>query len=129
MIYPGRTYTQRGCPNHEAHACRGITIAPEQRCPEYDPGDYHYSQSVEPRIVDAQGAIYGPYTGTWLDSIRDTDIEHIVARSDAHDTGLCAGNSDTKEEFASNLLNLTLASSSVNRHQKVDKDAAEWSPT
>ena len=103
-------------------------MAPENRCSGYDPGDYHYSPSVEPRIVDAQGGIYGPYTGTWFDSIRETDIEHIVARSEAHDSGFCAADPDTKDEFASDLLNLTLASPSVNRHQKVDRDAAEWLP-
>ena len=74
------------------------------------------------------GGIYGPYTGTWFNSIKDTDIEHIVARSEAHDSGLCAADPDTKDEFASDLINLTLASPSVNRHQKSDKDAAEWLP-
>ena len=103
-------------------------MAPENRCSEYDPDHYHYSPSVEPRIADAQGGIYGPYTGSWFDSIKDTDIEHIVARSEAHDSGLCAADPDTKDEFASDLINLTLASPSVNRHQKSDKDAAEWLP-
>ena len=71
---------------------------------------------------------HGPYTGTWFDSIRETDIEHIVARSEAHDSGLCAAGPATRAKFASDLLNLTLASPSVNRHQKSDKDAVEWLP-
>ena len=103
-------------------------MADEIRCSEYDPDDYHYSPSVEPRIVDAQGGIYSPYTGVWFDSIRDTDIEHIVARSEAHDSGLCAADADTRDAFASDLINLTLASPSVNRHQKSGYDAAEWLP-
>ena len=103
-------------------------LAPEHRCSKYDPDDYHYSPSVEPRIVDAQGGIYGPYTGTWFDSIRDTDIEHIVSRSQAHESGLYAADLDPKNEFASALINLTLASPSVNRHRKSGKDAAEWLP-
>ena len=107
---------------------RGITVAPENRCSEYKAKDYHYSPSVEPRIVDAQGGIYGPYTGTWFETIRETDIEHIVARSEAHDSGLCAASPETWSEFASDLLNLTLASPSVNRHQKSDNDVAEWLP-
>lgn len=107
---------------------RGITVASEDRCSPYDSDDYHYSPSVEPRIVDAQGGIYGPYTGTWFGDIRETDIEHIVARSEAHDSGLYAADADTKDRFAADILNLTLASPSVNRHQKVDKDAAEWLP-
>ena len=96
------------------------SVAPENRCSPYD--------SVEPRIVAAQGGIYGPYTGTWFESIKETDIEHIVARSEAHDSGLCAAGPATWSEFASDLLNLTLASPSVNRHQKSDNDVAEWLP-
>ena len=107
---------------------RGITIAPEHRCSPYDADDYRYSPSVEPRIVEGQGGIYGPYTGTWFESIKETDIEHIVARSEAHDSGLCAADAATRSEFASDLLNLTLASPSVNRHQKSDNDLAEWLP-
>ena len=107
---------------------RGITVAPEHRCSPYDSDDYRYSPSVEPRIVEELGGVYGPYTGTWFESIKETDIEHIIARSEAHDSGLCAANPTTRSEFASDLLNLTLASPSVNRHQKVGKDVAEWLP-
>ena len=60
--------------------------------------------------------------------IKETDIEHIVARSEAHGSGLCAADAATRSEFASDLLNLTLASPSVNRHQKSDNDLAEWLP-
>ena len=68
------------------------------------------------------GIIYGPYTGTVLDSTSETDIEHIVARSEAHDSGLCEVDAATKRRFASDLINLTLASPSVNRSQKSGKD-------
>ena len=74
------------------------------------------------------GIVYGPYTGTWFESTSQTDIEHIIARSEAHDSGLCAAGAATKRQFASDLLNLTLASPSVNRSQKSGKDAAEWLP-
>ena len=104
-------------------------MAPEYRCSTYDSDDYPYSQSVENRIVeDMNGLIYGPYTGTHFEDTRQTDIEHIVARSEAHDSGLCAADAETKKRFASDLLNLTLASPEVNRHQKSGKDAAEWLP-
>ena len=74
------------------------------------------------------GIIYGPYTGSYFDSTKETDIEHIVARSEAHDSGLCATGEENRKRFASDLLNLTLASPAVNRHQKSGKDAAEWLP-
>ena len=95
---------------------RGIVVAPEHRCAPYDSDDYRYSQSVEQRIVAGMGGIiYGPYTGTWFVSTSETAIEHIVARSEAHDSGLCAADAATRSQFAGDLLNLTLASPSVNR--------------
>ena len=104
-------------------------MAPEDRCSPYDSGDYSYRQSVENRIVeDMNGLIYGPYTGSHFEDTRQTDIEHIVARSEAHDSGLCAADAETKKRFASDFLNLTLASPEVNRQQKSGKDAAEWLP-
>ena len=108
---------------------RGLTVATEDRCSPYDPDDYSYSQSVEPRIIAGMdGIVYGPYTGRRFADRGETDIEHIVARSEAHDSGLCAADSATRKRFSSDLLNLTLAAPNVNRHQKVAKDAAEWLP-
>ena len=66
---------------------RGLVVAPERRCTPYDADDYRYPQSVEDRIVDELGGVYGPYTGRWFASKSDTDIEHMVARSEAHDSG------------------------------------------
>ena len=108
---------------------RGLVVATENRCAPYHPADYPYSQSIEQRVVTDMGEIiYGPYTGTWFASTKETDIEHIVARSEAHDSGLCAAGEATRRRFASDLLNLTLASPVVNRAQKSGKDAAGWLP-
>ena len=74
------------------------------------------------------GAVYGPYTGTCFASTTETDIEHIVAACEAHDSGLCAADAETRARFARDLRNLTLASPRVNRHQKSGKDAVEWVP-
>ena len=116
-------------PAAAAETWRGLTVAPEHRCSPYDRHDYPYSQSVEPRIVAALGGrIYGPYTGRTFASHRRTDIEHIVAVSEAHDSGLCAADASTRRRFASDLLNLTLAAPKVNRcgrSGKCAKDAAE----
>ena len=107
----------------------GLVVAAENRCSPYDSDNYPYPQTVEERIVaEMGGIIYGPYTGTYFSSTRETDIEHIVARSEAHDSGLCAVDAATRRRFAADLLNLTLASPSVNRHQKTDNDGAEWLP-
>ena len=112
-----------------AETWRGLTVAPEHRCSPYDKrADYPYPQSVEQDIVRGLGAVYGPYTGTCFGSTGDTDIEHVVATSEAHDSGLCAADRATRKRFARDLRNLTLASPRVNRHQKSGKDAGEWVP-
>ena len=112
-----------------AETWRGLIVAPEHRCSPYDKKrDYPYPQSVERDIVRDLGAVCGPYTGTCFASTRETDIEHIVAASEAHDSGLCAADAAIKARFARDLRNLTLASPRVNRHEKSGKDAAEWAP-
>ena len=111
---------------------RGLVVAPENRCSPYERGDYPYSQSVEKRIVASMGGrIYGPYTGRHYASTGQTDIEHIVAFSEAHDSGLCAISRETRRKFSSDLINLTLAAPAINRcgqNGKCGHDAGEWLP-
>ena len=107
---------------------RGLAVAPEERCAPYDSDDYSYPQSVENDIVRDLEGLYSPYTCESFDSIRETDIEHIVARSEAHDPGLCGADAETRTRFARDLLNLTLASPALNRQAKVAHDAAQWLP-
>ena len=111
-----------------AEIWRGLIVEPEQRCSKYRGSDYCYLPSVEPKIVAELGRIYSPYTGQCFENIWQTDIEHIVARSEAHDSGLCAADATTRRKFSSDPLNLTLASPKLNRHQKRAHDAAGWVP-
>ena len=107
-----------------------IEIRPENRCSPYNRSNYYYPQSIELRIISENlgGKIVSPYTGQVFQSRSETDIEHIVATSEAHDSGLCDEPTSVKRRFAQDLDNLTLASPSLNRYQKSDKDFAEWVP-
>ena len=107
----------------------GIVIAEENRCIPYDADDYAYPQSVEREIVAAMdGRIYSPYTGRTFASLSETDIDHIVARSEAHGSGLCGADAATRLAFAADPLNLTLAEPMVNRDRKMALDLGEWLP-
>ena len=111
---------------------RGLVVAPEYRCAPYKRAEYLYPQSVELRIIDSMGGrIYGPYTGRHFECRTQTDIDHIVALSEAHDSGLCAADRETRRRFASDPLNLALAAPEVNRcgvGGKCAFDADEWLP-
>ncbi|MDE0661985.1 MAG: HNH endonuclease family protein [Gammaproteobacteria bacterium] len=136
----------------------GLKVEPENRCSPYDrKHDYSYPASIEWDIVerrdnfaDPDGVLDRPFpspyvAGLYFDRIKGrrgldeshgghrhlatgTDIEHIVAAAEAHDSGLCRADRETRTRFARDLDNLTLASPGVNRHSKSDKDAAEWLP-
>ena len=114
----------------QASTWRGLKVESENRCAPYNRSeDYRYSQAVEHRIVKSFGnKIYAPYSGRYFSSIKETDIDHIVSLSEAHDSGLCRADKATKSRFASDILNLTLASPAVNRYQKSGHDASGWLP-
>ena len=109
---------------------RGLVVEPESRCADadYDRDEYGTRyRSREDEIVEELGAIYGPYTGTCFASESETDIEHIVALAEAHASGMCRADRETKRTFAGDLLNLTLAAPEVNR-AKGSLDAFDWMP-
>ncbi len=106
---------------------RGLQIAPEERCSEYDRGDYPVPPALEDEIVAEMEQVYEPYTGRCFAGTSETTIEHLVSLSEAHDSGLCSADAETKKEFSRDLLNLTLASPHLNS-VKGDRDAAEWLP-
>ena len=81
---------------------------------------------IDDLVIKARAGEGLPTVGSVDDLM--TEIEHIVARSKAHDSAPCAADPNTKDEFASDLLNFTMASPSVNRHHKSDKNAAGWPP-
>ena len=107
---------------------RGITVTDENRCSPYKSSDYRYPQSVEDKIIAEIGGVYSPYTGQWFGSKYETDIEHVVAKSEAHDSGLCSASADVRKSFARDTLNLTLADPRTNRWEKSGKDATGWLP-
>lgn len=104
-----------------------LAIAPENRCSTYNRNDYSYPQSVEEQIAARQGMV-SLYTGQTFAALSESDIEHIVALSEAHDSGMCAASRDERRAFARDLDNLTLADPHLNRYDKRAKDAAEWLP-
>ena len=108
---------------------RGLVVAPEHRCTVYDPGDYRHPDALQVDIVAAlDGRIYSPYTGIYYDDLRATSADHIVAKTEAHDSGGCAWSGTERRAFVHDIENLALAASSLDRGIKAANDAAEWLP-
>lgn len=110
------------------HPVLGVRIAAEVDDGSYDRDDYDYPGSIEADIVNQQGGLFSPYSLDCFDSASETDIEHIVATAEAHASGMYAKTEEERGEYARDLDNLTLAAPRLNRHQKSDKDPAEWMP-
>ena len=107
---------------------RSLRVADEDWCTRYDRDAYPYSRSIEAAIIRSQGGLFSPYDQTCFSSPRQSDVEHIVAISEAHASGMCGRSKREKAQFASDLVNLTLATPELNRGHKIAKDAAEWLP-
>ena len=126
----------QGCPA-DAETWRGLKVCDERPRDGYDRDAFGtgYS-SLEDEIIaalpptmKASGQVYTPYSCLAFDITADgtaaTDIEHIVALAETHDSGI---SDDRRRGIASDLDNLTIADPTVNRSEKSDRDAADWMP-
>lgn len=88
---------------------------------------YQRDKGLLERIALQQGTATSPYDGTAFDPLTSAQREHIVARREAHYSGLCQQPKQTKRSFVTDLSNLTLATPLLNQ-QKGSHDAALWYP-
>ena len=126
----------QGCPM-DAETWRGLQVCEEQPREGYDRDAFGSAySSLEDDIIDmlpptmrAGGQVYTPYSCLAFDIRADgtaaTDIEHIVALAEAHDSGIADAR---RRDIAADLDNLTIADPRVNRTEKSDRDADEWTP-
>lgn len=105
----------------------GVQIAPENDCSDYRSIDYSHLPKLDVFAAEELGGIFGAYEDECFDEYTDVDIEHLVAKREAHDSGLCAADIQTRINFANNLENVALASPAVNRG-KSTKDPSDWLP-
>lgn len=65
--------------------------ADDPSCERYVRQDYDSNRegNLEAEIIAELGGIYSPYTDEWFVKATETDIEHIVAASEAHRSGMC----------------------------------------
>ena len=121
----------------ESFTWRGLQVCDERPRDGYDRDAFGtgYSNLEDdiiaalPPTMKATGQVYTPYSCLAFDITADgtavTDIEHIVALAETHDSGIA---DERRRDIASDLDNLTIADPTVNRSEKSDRDAAEWMP-
>ena len=121
----------------DAETWRGLQVCDERPRYGYDRDAFGtgYSNLEDdiiaalPPTMKATGQVYTPYSCLAFDITADgtaaTDIEHIVALAETHDSGIA---DERRRDIARDLDNLTIADPTVNRSQKSDRDAAEWMP-
>ena len=108
---------------------RGLVVAPESRCSEYEAGQYRHPEGLEDAVAARLGdRFYEAYTGVYYDHARDIQVDHIVAKREAHDSGGCTWPPSARRAFARDLENLALASPALDLGAKAGQDAAEWLP-
>ena len=105
----------------------GLSVEPENTCSEYNIADYPYGTTLDVIKARELGGIFSAYEDRCFDSYTEVDIDHLVARKEAHDSGLCAADAQTKLNFSNDLENIALTNPSINR-SKSARDPADWLP-
>ena len=116
-----------GKPDKPVISIYGLRIEPENECTDYQSTDYSYGPHLDRIWAAQQGGYYAAYEDFCYQHYRDVTIEHLVARKEAHVSGLCKADKQTRLAFANDLDNIALAVYEVNS-RKSDKDVAEWLP-
>lgn len=73
-------------------------------------------------IAALHGGLLSPYDGFVFPNYHYVEIEHIVSRKEADESGMCNRSTAERREFATDSLNLTFAPGSLNA-SKGDDDA------
>ena len=103
-----------------------LTLAQEQAREGYERPTKNRYQSHEAEVYQRLSMDRTPYTCQVIGgNLRSTDVEHIVALAEAHDSGLPP---ERMLAFSGDPLNLTVAMPRENRFAKSDKDAADYMP-
>lgn len=115
--------TREGRAHYSQH-CYGLTVAPPNDCGPYR-GDTRYNRDKWfARLPD-----YLPYSGRVPTAAErgELQLEHLVARREAHVSGACGWKLKRWRSFINDPLNMVKALGSVNR-EKSALDAARWLP-
>ena len=114
------------CVAHAQGVLVTLDLAPERARAGYERPTTNRYQQYEFVIYQALDMDRTPYTCTAIGGdLSRVDVEHIVALSEAHDSGLSP---DSMLAFSGDPLNLTVAVPRENRNVKSDKDAADYLP-
>ncbi|MCY3542140.1 MAG: DUF1524 domain-containing protein [Gammaproteobacteria bacterium] len=105
----------------------GVRIAAENDCSDYRSIDFNHVPKLDVFKAEELDGIFAAYEDSCYNEYTDVDIEHLVAKREAHDSGMCNADIQTKVNFANDLENVALASPTVNRG-KSTKDPADWLP-
>ena len=102
-------------------ALSGLQVSSESECDAEGLASSAWA-GMHDWIAELHGGPLSPYDGVVFPNYHYVQIEHIVARKEADESGLCSQGEETRTQFATDLLNLTLAPGSLNA-SKGDDDA------
>lgn len=104
-------------------ALSGLRVSVESSC-SVDAIDSSAWEGSQDSIAELHGGRFSPYDGIVYPNYHYVQIEHIVARKEADESGLCDMGETARTNFAADILNLTLAPGSLNA-SKGDRDLHE----
>ena len=108
-------------------------VRPEDTDPKVDAEDVRLPWVYHRREQDLVDELGGfplclPYSGKFITSVKECDVDHIVPISEAIQSGAEDWSRAVWKMFQGDLMNLMLADPKVNRWEKGAKGVGEWCP-
>ena len=97
-----------------------LQVSAESMCSVAEVGSSAWA-GTQDSIAELHGGLLSPYDGVVFPNYHYVQIDHIVARKEADESGMCDRGEAMRTEFAADILNLTLAPGSLNA-SKGDRD-------
>lgn len=101
-------------------ALSGLPVSVESECSVDAIGSSAWA-GKQNSIAELHGGRLSPYDGVVFPNYHYVQIDHIVSRKEADESGLCDRGETVRTSFAADILNLTLAPGSLNA-SKGDRD-------
>ena len=101
-----------------------MRVAAENDCSDYCYSDFNHLPKLDVFKAEEICGILVAYENSCYNEYSEVDIAHLAAKREAHASGMCEGDIQTKFNFAIDLENIVLVSPTVN-HGKSTKDPAD----
>ena len=118
---------EEGKPVGPVRSVYELKIEEENSCSPFFKNDFKHGFRLHEAKAGNLGGYYSAYEDICYEQFQDVIVDHVVSPKEAHQSGLCSADIETRANFANDPLNIALLSDNL-FCEKVGQDVADWLP-